>query len=348
MADNDDSKKLSPLVESVKQKLIDELLAASERAKNDDGSIDTEQLRRDQLAILQKYDEQAGSAAEIFARLGKDVSATQKFAKGGARTLDELLVSKEPWPFEDISELSDRFGPLPSGYCYRFLAPATWMVPKNVANSANNVIRLPSALNLVVDAHFDLPGDEIMDRSLGDWLPGQSAELSRLWTLRVLSFFGILKRSEVPAAKISKGSVPSVGAATEALPKEMELDPSLSALLQCFKREAVSQYDGEESEDDVSALGGVSAKRDTFLALMKIGKGAALKLRMLLDDPDIGVRVSAATYLLQLAPQIGMPVLQEIAATRPVDEDQKRARSAALHAQQAIWMYEDGKVPRWG
>jgi hypothetical protein len=341
MADNE-KPKLSPLVEGAKQKLIDELLDASDRATNDDGSINHEKLRKEQLDILGKYDEQVGSAAEIFAQLGNDIAATQKFADAGTRTLDELLVSKEPWPFDDISELATKFGPLPKGYCYRYLAPEIYhFVPKQVANKANNIIRLPSALNLVIDNHFQWPSDEFPELSLAAWLHGQPAEVNRLWTLRVLSLFGILKRSEVPVSPASEERIS--GTTAESFP-EVKMDPSLAALIDCFKEEAELQYDGEEEGSDVSALGGASDKQSTFHALWKVGLNGCLALQRLLGDPDIGVRVSAAIYLLGFAPQIALPLLRKIAATWPVDEGRKRARSAALHAQQAIWMYEDDKL----
>ena len=100
-------------------------------------------LREEQLAVLKKYDEQAEVLAEIFSKLGTDVSTGQNFLNRGARTLDELLVGKEPSPFDDISELSERFGPLPKGYCYRYLVPETRVVPREVADVADNVIRNP-------------------------------------------------------------------------------------------------------------------------------------------------------------------------------------------------------------
>jgi len=344
MADDEKSKKTLPLVEGVKQSLVEELLAAS--GKNDNGSVDSEKLREEQVAILKKYDEQAGAAAEIFRQLGTDLSAAQKFTDGSARTLDELLVSKEPWPFDDISELSDRFGPLPKGYRYRYLVPETRFVPREVADTANNIIRLPSAMNLAIKAHLERPGDEIPDRSLGEWLDKQPAELVRTWALRVLSLFGVLKASDVPGGKHVAGSMPTAGTQTRPSSglESVSTRPEVAELIRGFRDQAVLQYDGEERESDVSSLGGVRDKQGTFEELKALGPGAVLELRSLLDDRDIGVRVSAATYLLPSAPDLALPVLFDAVAHWTKEENEDRAYIAVIHAKQTLWMYEDGNL----
>jgi hypothetical protein len=343
MADNEHPKKSSPFVEGLKQKLTDELLAGSDKARKADGSIDTEKLRGEQLGILKKYGKRIRAAAGIFTKLGADLSATQDFfAKGGARTLDELLVSKEAWPFRDILELSDRFGPLPKGYSYRYLVPETRIVPKKVADVANNVIKLPSALNLAVKKHLDRPGDEISDRSLAEWLDGRPAELVRLWTLRILSLFRVLKATEVPAGKRSIGDVPAAGARHVA--GSANSSPEIATLINEFREAAMFQYDGEEKGDDVSIRSGVLEKKNILKKLNAFGSDAVLELRSLLSDPDIGVRASAGTYLLPMASEIALPVLLNIAAHWHECGNEDRGYCANNHAKQTLWMYEDGNL----
>ncbi len=341
MVDDENPKKSSQLVEGVKQRLVDELLASSDGARKADGSIDSEKLRGGQLGILKKFGKRIGAAAGIFMKLGADLSAAQSFfANGGARTLDELLVSKEAWPFDDISELSGRFGPLPKGYSYRCLVPETRAVPKKVANVANNVVRLPSALDLAIKKHLGRSGDEIPGRSLGEWLDGQPGELVRLWSLRLLSLFKALKSTEVSAGEDAIGNGPT------ARPVSGSANPGLDigTWVNEFREAAIFQYDGEEKEDDVSIRSGVFEKRDIFEKLSAFGSDAVFELRPLLDDPDIGVRVSAATYLLPIASEIALPVFLDIVGHWPECGNEERGYCANSHARQTLWMYEDGNL----
>jgi hypothetical protein len=345
MSDDEKSKEVSPSAATMRQKLVDELLSASEKWKDGQGNVDAERLREEQLAILKKYDEQAEVLAEIFSKLGTDVSTGQNFLNRGARTLDELLVSKEPLPFDDISELSERFGPLPKGYSYRYLVPETRAVPREVADVANNVIRIPYTTNLLVKSHLDRHGDEIPDRSLGEWLDQQPAELVRLWSLRILSLFRILKASEVPViGKRAAGSVPTVGARELSASNSAMPSPEIAAIVDEFREAAVFHYDGEEKESDVSILSGVIEKKDAFEKLKALGPDAVMALRPLLNDADIGVRVSAATYLLPSAREIAAPALQDVIANWLREKNEERAYSAVLHAKQTLWMYEDGNL----
>ncbi|HTW33060.1 MAG TPA: hypothetical protein VMD53_00475 [Rhizomicrobium sp.] len=255
-------------------------------------------------------------------------------------------MSKEPLPFDDISELSERFGPLPKGYCYRYLVPETRAVPRETADVANNVIGLPYTADLLIKNHLDRPGDEIPGRSLGEWLDDQPAELVRLWSLRGLSLFSILKASEVPVSARLTGSVPAAGSSSpvSARAQSINVDPKVAELVNNFREQAVLQYDGEEEGSDVSTLGGVYDKKDTFEDLKALGPNAILALRSLLDDADIGVRVSAATYLLPSAPAVALPVLRDVIANWPKEKNEERAYSAEIHAKQTLWMYEDGNL----
>jgi hypothetical protein len=274
-----------------------------------------------------------------------------KFAAGGPRRLIELLVSSEPVAFGSLSDLDAKFGALPAGFGYRYLAPPTNVTPEADANTADNVIRLPSSFNVLLDEQFDLSGDEIPDRSLAEWLENQPAALYRLWSLRALSMMGILSREDVPAplrgmaAAATSGSVPSAGKARAAQvpPIPRELPPAEKEEIDSFRALAVLQYDGESENIDSHARYGVADKFGVYARLKKIGPDAGLALGTLLHDEDIGVRVSAATYLLPAAPGVALPVLREAAQASP-DDDDERVQRAAVHARQAIWMYEDGNL----
>lgn len=188
-------KKQSSLIQSFKQKLIGDFLSASDKARQ---GGDNEKLRQEQLAVLKKHDKKAESVLQIFSQLATDLKAAKKFSDRCSWTLDELLVSIEPWPFDDLSQLSERYGPLPPGYCYRFLAAESPVVPKAVANLANNVIRIPSSLDSVVEKDLKRPDLDGTGQPLCDWLPTQPADVSRLWVMIVLVQRAILKASELP------------------------------------------------------------------------------------------------------------------------------------------------------
>src|ERR1700722_16729235 len=142
MSDERKSGKRPSFFGGIKQKLVDDLLSAAQRNKNESGEIDSDKLRRDQLAILTQYDSKLESVDDIISNLKTDVTAVHAFADGGARTLDELLVSADPVPFKTFSDLDERFGALPKGFSYRYLVPPTQVVDEAIANVANNIIRL--------------------------------------------------------------------------------------------------------------------------------------------------------------------------------------------------------------
>lgn len=323
----------------IKQKMIDDLASAAAR-NSDDGVTDPEELRQDQLAILGKAGAQTESVKDIMSNLKTDVTAVQAFADGGARTLNELLVSTDALPFRTFADLDARFGALPKGYSYRYLAPPTFAVDEAAANVANNVVRLPCSFNLVIDGHFELFGDEIFDNCLFGWLDQQPAEVYRLWSLRVLSLFGILEKSELPAPTKRGGSVPVAGSQRAAT---MPTGPEVAEHVQNFAESAVMQYDCEVNDRELEARDFVYSKMGDYEELLRIGPLACLALSSLFSHPDIGVRVSAATYLLPSAPDLALPVLHEAAAAWPENNDD-RVQRAAYHAQQAIWMYEDGNL----
>jgi hypothetical protein len=348
MSDDGKPKKGFSFFGSIRQKLVDDLLSAAERNKNDKGEIDSEKLRQDQLSVLSKQGEQLESVAGIFSDLRTNAKALHEFAEAGARSLNEILVSVDPVPFRDFSDLDSQFGPLPKGYSYRYLAPPQYTQEETAANLANNVIRLPTSFNDAMDHHFDLSGDEIPDRSLADWLTQQPPDLYRLWSLRVLKLFGVLDRNALPGSSArtsGAGTVPTAGFQRPAAGTKFSAptDPKVAELIRRFEACATLQYDGEVAGSDSDSRGGVYDKKDFYEKLKDMGSDACLALGSLLDHPDIGVRVSAATYLLPWAPNSALNALREAVDSWPAIDDD-RVQNAAYHAQQAIWMHEDGNL----
>ena len=330
-------KKRFSIFESFKQTLIDKLLAASEKSRDETGNVDSAKLRDAQLAILKGADTQTAGLEDTFSTLKINSAALQKFANAGPRRLKALLVSQKPVAFDRLADLASRFGPLPPGYGYRYLAPPTSVVPEAEANRANNVVRLPLSCNLILDGHFEMSGDEIPDRSLGDWLLDKPADYSRLWSLRVFSLFGFLRRSEVPQGPGGPGhAVPPT--TLQIVPPS---DPKVVERMKEFRELSVAQYDNEAVEKESEARSFVFDKRSVFAELTQIGPHAPLALGTLFADPDMGVRVSAATYLLPAIPDRASPVLQQAADAWPAVDDDRDER-AAFHARQALWMYDDG------
>jgi len=343
MSDNEQSKKYTSFVQGVRQELIDELMAVSDKWKVGEDGTNFETLQEERLAVLNRHEQQAESAEEILGQLAIDLKAAKAFGDGGPWKLNDLLVSGDSWPFEDLSQVDEHFGPLPAGYCYRNLLSEARSVPKAVVNNANNLLRLPSAFNLLVDADFELAGDGIPGRTLLDWIHSQSAALNRLWTMRILAYLAVLEGSELPEDVPYSAGVPSIDAAVDEPVGNLEGNQRVQHLVDEFIELTLVQYDGQEEENDVTTIGIRIDKARTFKALNEIPGGCAA-LRPLLTHSEIAVRVSAAIYLLLSAPQLALPVLQEVAATWPGDEKKKHSQCACLNAQRALWMYVDGKL----
>lgn len=348
---DDKPKKTATFTELVRLKLVDEFLAASETHKDAQGNVDPEALRKKQLEILGRFDQQTAGVEKIFNQLAIDGGAVEKFVAGGARPLRELLVSTEPVSFDSLSDLDTKFGPLPKGFSYRYLAPPTQAAPETEVNKADNVIRLPSSFNFVLDEQFDLSGDEIPERSLAEWLENQPAALYRLWTLRILFMIGILSSEDIPAAwdspkaTATSSSVPSAGKprSPQLRANSGEVPPAFKEDVDDFRECSVFQYDGETKNIDSYARYGVLDKFPVYARLKKSGTDAVMALATLLGDEDVGVRVSAATYLLPIAPGLALPVLNGAVADS-VENDDERIQCAANHALKALWMYEDGNL----
>jgi hypothetical protein len=319
---------------------------ASESSRDESGEIDSEKQRQERLAILNKYDGALGSVQDVITKLATDASAAESFFKDCPYKLDDLLVSKESWPFSEISELSERFGPLPKGYRYRYLAPESRAVPAAVANNANNVIRIPSSVDDVLTDDWQRPGDEVPDGTLGKLLSKQSAALNRLWTMRHLVDLCIVSSDDTGEGKRAPRSVPLVGSkpSPRTAPSDAIKDPRVANLVKKFEEQSLSQYDAADKDNKAAVSACVVEKRSIFKTLGEIGPNAFLALGTLLDHRDVGVRVSAATYLLPQAPQTALPILRQVTALWPGNSKKKHESVAIYHAQHAIWMYEDGNL----
>jgi len=338
---NDVPPKKPSLFRSLKRKLVDELGAASDKwTVGEDGS-NADKLREEKLKVLNKYDEGTGSFGEIFSQLGVELKATQEFSKRAPYRLNELLVSTDSWPFEELSQLDEHFGALAPGYSYRYLAPSSSVVPESVANNASNVIRLPSAMDLLVDDELKLAGDEIPDATLMDWLGRRSAAMNRLWTLRILSQLGILKGSEVPDDVPETAGGPRKAVAKSAPPTTELTDAQIRELVEDFVTSAKWQYDCESKQSGETP----SWVWDKKARVRKLNEGGAIMaLEPLLHHKEVSVRVSAATYLLPSSWALAFPVLRAALANCPGNERKRHSISACRHARWTSWMYLDGNL----
>jgi hypothetical protein len=343
MSNDEQTKKTASFVKDVRQNLIDELIAVSDKWNVGEDGTNFEKMQEERRAVLNKYEERAESAEQILGQLAITMKAVHEFTEAAPYKLNDLLVSKDSWPFEDLSQVDEHFGPLPEGYCYRNLVSHSFGISQAEANSANNLIRLPSEISSLMDADMNLAGDGIPDHDLLAWLASQSGALNRLWNLRELAHLGIIESSDLPAVGIQKGAGPGGKAAASEPAGDLEMNQEIKKWVDDFVDFCLLHYNGQEENSDVEILGGVGAKRDAFKRLREIPNGCAA-LRSLLDHAEIAVRVSAAIYLLASEPQSALPVLQKVAATWSGDETKKHGRPACLNAQRALWMHQDGKL----
>jgi hypothetical protein len=355
MSDEDRSKKnLSP-VEAAKQRLIDDLVKV--QMESEDKTLtaaDVEAQRHKVLGVLETHQQQIQTEESLLLELKVDADAVKEFVDGGQRTLDQILVSKESWPFKSIEQLEEKFGKPGSGYVYWPLVTPGQKVSQDEANDAANVIRIPRLLAEELDERYGLTADEFDAHALRPWLSRHSLEVNRIWAYRILVNSGILRDGSVPiklsnsgtttkaAAPSSSmtragGSVPSAGASRAA--------PQLDSAdwVEAFVEAAVQQYDADEQGEFGECDEAVQSKVFNVAELDREARGGRTALAPLLDHPSLAVRVSAATYLLKQMPSRVVPMLQKIATIqRPAELKQPHARWAAIHAQQTLWVDEDG------
>ncbi len=343
MSNDEQTKKTPSFVKDVRQNLIDELIAVSDKWKVGEDGTNFEKMQEERRAVLNKYEEQAESAEQILGQLAIEMKAVHEFTEAAPYKLNDLLVSKDSWPFEDLSQVDAHFGALREGYCYRNLVSHSFGISQAEANSANNLIRLPSAISSLMDEDMNLSGDGIPDHDLFTWLDSQSGALNRLWNLRELAHLGIIESSDLPVVGVQKGAALWGRAAASEPAGDLEMTQEIKKWVDDFVDFCLLHYNGQEGENDVDVLGAVGAKRNAFKRLKEIPSGHAV-LRSLLVHAEIAVRVSAAIYLLASEPQSALPVLQRVAATWPGDRTKKYSRSACVNAQRALWMHQDGKL----
>ena len=344
MSNEGKPEKSTSFVQRIRQKLIDDLIAVSDKSKVGEDGANSEKLQEERLAVLNKYGQQTESAEQVLGKLATEMKALHGFAEGGPYKLNDLLVSKDSWPFEDLSQVDAHFGPLPNGYCYRNLVSESYSASKVEANNANNLIRLPSAFSSLVNADLRLAGDGIPNGTLFDWLRNQPGALNRLWNLRALAERGVLQRSELPMVAMQEGGGPWGKAVARGEPVGApQMTPEIKQWLDDFVSFCSMHYNGQERENDVDTIGGVFDKKDAFKRLKEIPNGPGA-LRLMIDHRQISVRVSASIYLLLSDPQLALPVLQQVAATKASDGKNKHSRCARVNAQRALWMYRDGML----
>jgi hypothetical protein len=116
----------------------------------------------------------------------------------------------------------------------------------------------------------------------------------------------------------------------------MKQDPLIPFLIERFKRGAIVTHFGYEDEEDAMQLAGINSVKRAIEILDMFGPEARLALLPLLEDPDPGVRVFAAGYLVKAAPHHALPVLKEISELCLTE--------ARMTARQMLWRRERGEL----
>jgi hypothetical protein len=345
MSDRPDKKPLS-LIQSIKQRLIDDLISAhyGNREIGDDKPW-TKQDRAEQknrvLQALDAHEREAEGNAVFFEALRIDAEALKEFVDGGQRTLDEILVSKTHWPFKSLSELEEKFGGPASGYAYWPMIEWGQKIPPDAANDAINLVRIPRLLVEELDERYGRAADEFDALPLRAWLRRFSIEVNRVWAQRILVDTGILKKGSAlvrqgvisPKAEMrSAGSVPSVPISRP------QPSPEIAERLDQFIESTLEQYEAEAEDDLGRIYDSLQEKRQAVNELDRNQKRR--QLERLLDHANPAVRVSAATYLVKCAPQRVLPLLEKMAIAGETAGD-RLIDLASTHARQTLWAYED-------
>jgi hypothetical protein len=111
-------------------------------------------------------------------------------------------------------------------------------------------------------------------------------------------------------------------------------DFAVRFLIEQFKHAAIVTHFGYEDEDRAMQRAGIGAAKRVVQGLDAFD--ARLALVPLLDDPDWGVRVSAAGYLVKALPERALAVLREIRERAPTH--------ARLAASAILQKYERGEL----
>lgn len=107
-------------------------------------------------------------------------------------------------------------------------------------------------------------------------------------------------------------------------------------LAEKFKHAAIVAQFGYQDEDKAMQRAGTRAARASAEYLDACGDDGRLALVPLLEDPEWGVRVFAAGYLVKLMPEQAVAVLKDVSERCPT-----RERMRAAHM---LWKYEHGEL----
>ena len=125
-----------------------------------------------------------------------------------------------------------------------------------------------------------------------------------------------------------------------------EFSPEIRGLLLEFAKLCLAQYEAEKIPDFDIAGSRAVEKSMIVDELDEMEPDGRNVLAALVDHDDLAIRTSAATYLMKTSPAEALPVLRQIAGfgSSAADLVQPFARRAAMHARQALWMYEEGNL----
>ncbi|MGA8169687.1 MAG: HEAT repeat domain-containing protein [Methylocystis sp.] len=113
-------------------------------------------------------------------------------------------------------------------------------------------------------------------------------------------------------------------------------DPLIAYLMRQFTRAAIVAHYGYEDEDDAMQCAGIDSAKRAIKGLDLLGSKGRLALVPLLDDPDWGIRVFAAGYLVKIMPERALAVLKEI--------DERCPTRAHMTAFRILWSHEHGDL----
>ncbi len=111
-------------------------------------------------------------------------------------------------------------------------------------------------------------------------------------------------------------------------------DFAVRFLIEQFKHAAIVAHFGYEDEDRAMQRAGIGAAKRVVQGLDAFD--ARLALAPLLEDPDWGVRVSAAGYLVKALPELALAVLK--------DSHLHGSTEARLTASAILQKYERGEL----
>jgi hypothetical protein len=110
----------------------------------------------------------------------------------------------------------------------------------------------------------------------------------------------------------------------------------LAAVILQFKKGALLYHQGCEDEDNSVQDKGVKGTKDAVRILDALGPDGRKALIPLMSDPDPGIRVYAAGYLLKIMPEEAAALLE-----REQDYGMTRAHMTAFYM---LWRHKKGEL----